>query len=126
MLFGLGLLSVFGWGRGWRLCRPAGSFSLTLSVTLAGEGHNMGVMGEPVECGRGKEGISEDLVPFLGGTVAGEQDRAMLVTFADDLIEILDGLWRERNQAEVVEDQNVHIHKTSLVSGMGSIGASGV
>ncbi len=59
--------------------------------TGAGDGHDLGVMQEPVEPGHGQEGIAKKINPLSRGTVGSEQDAALLIAFGDDIVQVLRG-----------------------------------
>jgi hypothetical protein len=49
--------------------------------------------------------VVEDLAPGGDAAVGGEDDRAVLIAAGDDLEEVAGGLGRERQVAELVDDQ---------------------
>ena len=67
----------------------------------------MGAGGEPVDRGLGEQGVAHHGQPFGRFPVRGDDGAGSLVSFHDELVEVV-GLGRvERFEREVVEDQQV-------------------
>ena len=84
-------------------------------------------MGQAVEGGAGEQVVAEDLGPFGESAVTGDDEGAALVTLADDFVQILSGLGAgQREEAEVVEDEQVEAEEFGKEAGMRATGAGGV
>jgi hypothetical protein len=59
------------------------------AIAGAGDDHHLRVVGQTIQASRGQERIAEQLGPFLEGTVAGQQDAALLIPAIDDVLEVL-------------------------------------
>ena len=63
-------------------------------------------MAQPVEGGRGEQPVGrERLVPFGEVEVTGHDRGTLLVTFGDEVVQVLVGGWSQGLQAEVVDDE---------------------
>src|SRR5271165_932197 len=69
---------------------------------------DVAVMGEAIEQRRCHLWVSEHARPFAEGEIGGDQDRGALVEPADEVKEKLAAGLRERQVAELVEDDEVH------------------
>ena len=73
----------------------------------------MGVVCEAIEgcAGQPRAGtvqiVPEHLGPFLKGPIAGDDQRTAFIALADDVIEVLGGLGRERVKAEIIQHQEI-------------------
>ena len=65
------------------------------------------VVGQAVEYCAGQALRAEDLGPLVEGQVRGNDDRAALVALGDDLEEQLCAGFAERNEAQLVDDQQI-------------------
>ena len=61
-------------------------------------------MGQAIQRGVREQIVPEDLRPLFKGAVAGNDERAMFVPLADDVVQVLSGLGRQWLQAKVVQD----------------------
>jgi hypothetical protein len=80
-------------------------------------------MGETIQTGRSQQGFTEEIGPFFGGTIAGEQDATPLVSFVDDVVEVFRGRGEQWLESEVVEYQQIRTQvglKPSFQSGVGT------
>jgi hypothetical protein len=64
----------------------------------------MGVVDEPVEDGVGVGRVTDDLMLFIDGDLAGEEGRAAAVAFFEDLVEVAAGAGVEGVEAPIVEN----------------------
>ena len=62
-------------------------------------------MGEAIEKGSGQTLGAEHLGPLIEGQIACDDDRSLLVTLAEHLEEQLGAGLRERDEAQLVDDQ---------------------
>ena len=76
----------------------------SLAVTCSGQRDYMGVVGEPIQGGRRQQRITEDLGPFLGRPITGQQDGSLFVALANDFVEVVGFVCLERSQAKIVDD----------------------
>ena len=65
----------------------------------------MNAVGEPVQQGAGQPLRTEDLRPLVEGQVGGDQDGPSLVALAEDLEEELGPRLGERDEAQLIDDQ---------------------
>jgi hypothetical protein len=74
-------------------------------------------VGEPVESGRGEERFAEQIRPLGAITIAGEQDRGLLIPLVDDVIQVLGTRRAQGLEAEVIEDEQIgaRVAKQALV-----------
>ena len=63
------------------------------------------MVGEAIEKGSGETLGSEHLGPLIEGQVARDDDRSLLVTLAEHLEQQLGAGLRERDEAQLVDDQ---------------------
>ena len=66
----------------------------------------MGVVDEPVEDGVGVGRVTDDLMPFIDGDLAGKEGRAAAVAFFEDLVEVAAGAGVEGVEAPIVENES--------------------
>ena len=71
-------------------------------------------MGEPVQQGAGQPLRAEDLRPLVEGQVGGDQDGPSLVALAEDLEEELGPGLGERDEAQLIDDQQLEPGKPLL------------
>src|ERR1700745_2716038 len=65
-------------------------------------------MSQPLEQRRGHLGVAEDGRPFAEGEVGGDDDRGTLVEPADEVEQELTAGLSERQNAECIENDEVH------------------
>lgn len=82
------------------------------------------MMSQAVESSGGQERIVKDLVPFFRCAVAGKDDGLGFIAFADEVIEVFDGLRRKRDKPEVIEDEEVDAGEVFSVTEEGAISAA--
>lgn len=76
---------------GWHLLNLA-SPALSTIASPSDDDH-FGPAEPAVQAGRCQEWIQEQVGPFVGGPVAGEQDTAALVAFVDHIIQVFRASW---------------------------------
>lgn len=97
-----------GFGVGFSL--EEGLLSATsLAVTFPGDHQQMSMMGQAIEGGTGQQIIAENFMPLFKRPIAGDDDRASLIAFGNDLIQVLDGDGGERLQTEVIQDEQITV-----------------
>jgi len=81
----------------------------TIFSAIAGPGddEHVSAMRQPIQPGGREQWIGEPGRPFGRRTITGQQNRAVLIAFVDDVIEILRGRWLHRFEAEVINDQKI-------------------
>ena len=83
----------------------------------------MGVVDEAVENGIGIGRVTDDLVPFVDGNLAGEEGRAAAVAFFEDFIEIAAGAGVERIETPIVEDEELGAGEGAHDAGVAPVAA---
>ena len=85
-------------------------------------------MSETVQQGAGQPLRAEDLRPLVEGQVGGDQDRPSLVALTEDLEEELSAGLGERDEAQLVDDEQfepgkllLQIEQTPLVPGLNQL-----
>ena len=78
-----------------------------MAIAFAADDHAIAMVRETIQSCAGEQRIVEYLWPFFEGAVAGDNDGAALIAFADDLVQILGSLGRDRMQAEVIQHQEI-------------------
>ena len=82
---------------------------LMLVAAFAGRERVLRLYREAIERGRREQRVVDERIGPLGVVaIAGHEDRAPLVAFVDDLIEVLALHAAQRRQSEVIEDQQIH------------------
>ena len=88
-------------------CEPTGVSDLDLvfrSIALALDAHGLCVVQQPVEQGRGEDGVVvEDAGPLLVDAVCGNQRGAAFIAVADDLEQAVGAELVNRKVAELVD-----------------------
>jgi len=69
-------------------------------------------MRQAVERGTRQQIVAKGGRPFFKRAVAGDDDRAMFIAFAENVVQVLGGRRRERLQAEIIQDQQAHREHT--------------
>src|SRR5215472_5445476 len=93
--------------------RPPGShpalalFALLEAIAVAVHFEDVDVVGEPIEQRAGQPLGPEHAGPFVERQIGGDNDRAALVTLAEDLEQQLRAGRRQRYIAELVDDQQL-------------------
>lgn len=100
--------------------------AVALAVALALDSQRMDMVGQTIQGGAGKEIVVEDLGPLFEGAIAGDDQRAALVAFHNDLVEVLHGLGGERLQAEVVQYQEIAAEDLGQHAAVSACSAGGV
>jgi len=118
-----GLRFVFS--RQSRCCAVLLLSALTLAITAAADGQRVGVMSQTVEGSAGQQVVVKDLGPFLEGAIAGDDDRGPFVALADDLVQVLGRLGRQRIEAKIVENEQVGLENFAPQSGVTTAGLGG-
>jgi len=83
---------------------------------------DVGMMEEPVD-GRGGEGLGHQLIEGSGMEVGGERDGAFLVGGIDQSVQALGGVGSHREQADVVDDDQVRSKDPGDGLGDGVVGS---
>jgi hypothetical protein len=68
---------------------------------------DLGTMSEAVESCGGQERITKEIGPFFGRTIAGQDNAAALITFINNIIQILRCRRAQWFEAKVVKDEKV-------------------
>ena len=76
-----------------------------LAEAIAADNDGMGMVGQTIKGGTGKEISGEDFAPLFKDTVGGDDQRAMFIAFGNDLVEILNSLGRNGLQTKIVQDE---------------------
>jgi hypothetical protein len=76
-------------------------------ITLAVHLQDVNVVREPIKQSAGEPLRSEHARPFVKGKIAGQDHRAALVTLAEDLEQKLRPGRRQRNIAQLVDNQQL-------------------
>jgi hypothetical protein len=92
------------------LQEPAAALFLQ-AVAVATDGDHVAVVEKPIENSGCHHGIAEHGPPFSDTAIAGEQNRASLVTTTDELKEKMRGVGFERQVAQLVDDQQLGFGK---------------
>ena len=79
------------------------------------------MVGQTIKGCAGKQIIGKYLAPLFKGAVAGDDQRAMFITFGNDLVEILGRLGRNGLQSDLVQDQQIESQDTSELAGVGAV-----
>ena len=85
----------------------AGLLAVFEAVAVAVELEDVDVMGQPVEPRAGEAFGAEDLGPFVEGEIRGHERGRLLVALGEDLEQQLGGGLRQRDVAELVDDQQI-------------------
>src|SRR6202142_3608981 len=80
---------------------------MPLAQALAGQFDAIGVMNDAVEDGVCERGYPDQIVPAVDGNLAGDDERALVVTILDDLQQIARLVGRERLRTPVIEDEQL-------------------
>ena len=56
---------------------------------LAGDLDEVRPVGQPIEGGRGEQGLAEELRPFRPVAIRGQENRAPFIPLVDDVVEVL-------------------------------------
>ena len=91
-----------------------------------GDDDHVGAVIEPIQTGRSQQGVSEQVGPFFGCTVAGEDDATSLVACVDDIIEIFGCRRMQRFEPKVIQHQQVGTKVGLKAAFQGAIGAATV
>jgi hypothetical protein len=77
------------------------------SEAVTANNDNLSPVTEPINAGRGEQGIAKEGRPFAGRTVGGQQNTALFITRVDDIVQIAGGRGLKGLEAKVIEDQQV-------------------
>ena len=98
--------------------------ALPEAVALPVHLQDVNAVGEAVQQGAGEPLGAEDLRPLVEGQIGGDQDGSSLVALAEDLEEELGPCLGERDEAQLVDDEQLEpgkplleVEQTPLVSG---------
>jgi hypothetical protein len=83
----------------------------------------MGVVDQAVEDGVGVSRVSDHLMPFIDGDLAGENGRAAAVAFFEDLVEVSAGASVEGIKPPIVEDEELSAIEAAHDAGIASVAA---
>ena len=94
---------------GDQLAEVAGPFAAALfeAVAVAVHLQDVDMMGEPVEQSAGQAFGAEDLGPLLKRQIAGDQRGAAFVALAEDLEQQLGAGFRQRHEAQFIDDEQL-------------------
>ena len=88
-------------GRGWAVAYDLLS-AAALPIALGLNYERMGMVCKAIEGCAGQEIVPEHFGPFLKSPIACDDQRTAFIALADDVIEVLGGLGRERVKAEII------------------------
>ena len=89
------------------LLQKAAATLFAEAVAIPADGYDVAVVKEPVEDGRGNDGITEYVAPFADRAVGGDQHGTPLIAPADQLEEQVGGIRLKGQIAELVHDQQL-------------------
>ena len=102
----------------------AGSFPSPVRVTLPLQ--LVGVVAESIQQRVGLDGVTEQRHPFLQGAVAGQHQRAFLIAFVDDVIQVVGLLVAQGLEAKIVDNQKIVAAEVLDEPVAGEIGPGGL
>ena len=81
------------------------------------------VVDDTVEDGVGECRFADDVVPFVDGQLAGDQDGGVLVSVLDDFHEVGSLIGAEAVGSPIVEDEEIGLGESTEQAGVASVGA---
>jgi len=74
--------------------------------------NNFSLLEEPIQDGRGRRHVAQELAPFFNGPIGGHEGGAILVSADNDLQENLGAFGREVLHPKIVDGQQIGFEKT--------------